>query len=194
MSHLGVRLAALLVAVLLPGCPFELKVPLGAPQPRQRDDRLVGDWVWEDKAGKQDSTLVAILPFNESEYLIELTEDDKKPGRFRAFEVEIGDQVFWNINMVDTAFPPKSYCFARTTLRDDGRLSVRWVGGKGVPKAFESDADGLVAFLKSHSSDPALDDTDGASVWRRPLSGEIEKGRLKSWSSRTAPDAASSGR
>src|SRR5262249_15083590 len=118
--------------------------------------------------------------FNDAEYLAVLQRKDGAPQQFRAFQVPVGNQVFWNVNEVEDSFPPKSYAFTRVSITSAGELSLQFVADKGVPKALESDAPRLVAYLASHSSDPSLDDKDrGLYLWRRPKEGEVERGVLR---------------
>lgn len=181
MRYIGVCLGIMGLVVVLSGCPYDAKVQLGAPYKHTLDSSLIGYWVWDDPDGSEESSLIEVLPFNEAEYLVEVFGPNNKRERFRAFQVQVGDHLFWNISTIDLSSRPKSYSFARSRFTDDGHLSLLFVGEKGVPKGLNSDAHGLVEYIKSHLADPSLDDEDGAYEWRRPTQGEVKEGRLPSW-------------
>jgi len=186
----------LLVAILLPGCPFESKVPLSKPSPGAIDSRLTGFWVWDDPDDKANAALMLVKPFNEAEYLVELQGGkEAEPSHFRAYSFDANGQLFWCVNGVGTTFPPKSWVFARCEVSASGQLRFRFVGDKNVPKELASDADGLMALLKAHVNDAALDDTDkGLYLWRRPTEGEVVKGRLARFAQSVHGGDRSSGR
>lgn len=171
---------ALAATTLLIGCPFSSKVPIGRPSPRAIEPELIGYWIGEDPMGKEEPMLMEVLPFNESEMLFELFEKGRAPGRYRAFAVEIAGETFWNVNLVESVFPPKEYVFARTRLLADNRLSLMLVGD-GVPERLARDAEGLVEYLAEHVNDSRILDEKGPLVLRRPRPGEVLKGRLASW-------------
>ena len=180
MTHLSKGLVLVLAAALLPGCPFESKVPLGEPTRHDVDASLTGYWVWDDPDDKSKSILMTVRPFNDSEYLAILQEEGKSPSQFRAFQVQVGDQVFWNVNEVEMSYPPKTFVFMRCKVTAVGELSLQFVGSKNVPKTLASDATGLTAFLKTRHADPSIYDSDkGLYLWRRPKQGEVEKGLLR---------------
>ncbi|MCX7143626.1 MAG: hypothetical protein NT123_21785 [Proteobacteria bacterium] len=189
MRQLARHLMVVLVSLALSGCPFDSNFPLGVPQRHDIDPRLTGYWVWDDPEGngKKPSILVSIAPFNGAEYLVEwIRENGSEPERFRAFQIMIGDQAFWNVNLVQTSSPPAWYNFVQSTLVNDSLLSTKIVGDKIVPGPLASDASGLRTFLASHLDDPLLYDSESA-IWRRPKVDEIKRGRLQSWGAQSAP-------
>jgi hypothetical protein len=185
-----------LLAAALPGCPFESKVPLSRPTARPVDSRLTGFWVWDDPDDRNNAALLLVKPFNDSEYLVELQGGkDAEPTHFRAYAFEVGDQLYWSANEVSTTFPPRRWVFTRCVVTDEGGLRFRFVGEKKVPKSLESDADGLMALLRAHLGDTLLDDTEkGLYEWRRPIEGEVVKGRLARFAGSNSPGADASGR
>lgn len=130
-----------------------------------------------------------VLPVNESEYFVELIEEDEEPERLRVYLVEVGGQKLLNINEVEASSAPPSYNFARYELAESRQLWLTFIGEEGVPEALASDTLGLVDYVKSHLNDPALDDRDGPMVFRRPGPGEVEGGRLRR-EARPTPRAA----
>jgi hypothetical protein len=152
-------LAALGSLLLLTGCPYESKVPLTKPHPGSLDPRLFGTWVGTAGA-EADSNSVLVVPFSDTEYLVELKEKNGTVDRYRAVGLEIGGQPFLQINEVSEEIPAKSFVLARYTLAPGGRLTVRLVGEKIVPKDLAADAKGLLGFVAAHLNDPQLDDED----------------------------------
>ena len=151
--------AALGSLLLLTGCPYESKVPLTTPRPGSLDPRLFGTWVGTGGA-EADSNRILVVPFNDAEYFIELTEKNGTVSRYRAVGLDVGGQPFLQINEVSEEIPGKSFSLARYTLAPGGRLSVRLVGEKIVPKDLASDAKGLLGFVAAHLNNPELDDED----------------------------------
>ncbi len=185
------RWLLVVVAAFLPGCPFESKVPLGTPAPREVDVRFTGHWIWEDPAAKAEPVLMSVSPFNGSEYLVTLEEEGKAPGHFRAFQVEVGNQVFWNLNVVATTHPPENFFFTRCSLRESGELALRFVSASGVPRGLASDPVGLMKHIEAHVDDDSLDDKDkGLYLWRRPKAGEVRNGVLSLDRAATSEGAA----
>ena len=181
MLHFAKCLTVVLLVTLLTGCPYDFKVPLGTPQQHGFDNRLMGDWVLDDPKRRDPSLLASVLPLNETEYLVQVEFMNGDRQRFRAFSVRIGDQEFWNINLIRTPHPSPDYMLARSRFAPDGRLFLRFIG-TNIPASLASNAAGLRDHIQSHLTDPSLDDDDGEYVWRRPALGEIEKRRLRSWS------------
>jgi len=169
----------LVLAAVALGCPYDAQVSLGTPVKLSGESRLSGYWVWDDPEGKEGSSLVEVIPFNDAECLVEVFDGKNKVERFRAFQVAVGDQLIWNVQPIDRDSRSDNYSFARTAFTDSTHLSVMFVGEKGVPKELKSDAGGLVEYLKSHLTDPSLNDEDGAYVWRRPAKDEVMDGRLR---------------
>jgi hypothetical protein len=152
-------LAALGCLLLLAGCPYESKVPLATSRPGSLDTRLFGAWVGTVSEGA-DSNSFLVVPFNDAEYFIEVTEKNGTASRYRAVGLEIGGQPFLQINEVSEEIPGKSFILARYTLAPGGRLNVRLVGETIPPKDLATDAKGLLGFVAAHVNDPGLDDED----------------------------------
>jgi len=179
LRRLAVCCAVALLATLLSGCPFESKVPLGTAEHSIIDARLLGYWVWDDPASKEESSLFTVWSFNEREYYVELSNGDKEPTRLRAYSVDVDGQAFLNINELSADRRPRTFNLARYSFLDGGKLSLSIVGDKGVPQSLASDAQKLAEYLKSHMNDRALYDEDSPAVLRRPAPQEVEKGRLR---------------
>ena len=179
MRRLAVCFAVVLLAALLSGCPFESKVPVGTADRSIVDGRLLGYWVGDDPAGKDESSLFAVRDFNGREYYVELSEGDKEPTRLRAYSVDVDGQAFLNISELHAERRPRTFNLARYAFLDGGKLSIWLVGDKGVPSALASDAQKLTEYLKSHMNDRALYDEDSPAVLRRPAPQEVENGRLR---------------
>lgn len=152
-------LAALGSLLLLTGCPYDSKVPLATPRSGSLDPRLFGTWVGTVGA-EVDSNRILVVPFNNAEYLIEVTERNGTVSRYRAVGLDVGGEPFLQINEVSEEIPGNSFILARYTLAPGGRLRVRLVGEKIVPKDLDADAKGLLGFVAAHLNNPELDDED----------------------------------
>ena len=167
--------AALGGLLLLTGCPYESKVPLTTSRPGSLDPRLFGTWVGTAGA-EADSNGILVVPFNDAEYLIEVTERNGTVSRYRAVGFEIAGQPFFQINELSEEIPVRSFALARYTLASNGQLSVRLVGEKIVPKDLAADAKGLRRFVAAHLDDPGLDDGDTLLQLRSTGSGGAPPG------------------
>ena len=183
MKTRGFQSAVLLCALLVAGCPLDVKVPLGPPQLHAIDGRLIGDWVLEDPRGEGASSLLQLFPFNDSEYVLQVSSPERASGVLRVYPVEIAGKTFWNANDVTATFPPKKYMILRFDLAGEDGLAISWLRREGPQESLASDAFGLGWFLAWHSRDPGVFE-DLVQV-RRARPHEIEDGRLKSWSART---------
>jgi hypothetical protein len=174
MRHRAAFTASLVLVILATGCPFTSKTPLGEPGHHPIDVRLIGLWVGTDS--DRDSLHLRVMPFNDAEYYVELTENSGAPSRYRAFILEASGQPFLHINELTAHLVPDEYSFARYTFTGDGDLSLRFVGEKIVPKAFAAKPESLSAFLGAHWNDPALDDDDSKLVLKReePKAGALD--------------------
>jgi hypothetical protein len=165
MKHWPAFAVSMVLLALATGCPFTSKVPVGEPGRRSFDARLIGSWTGVDH--DRDTVRIAVFPFNDAEYYVELTEGGGAPSRYRAFVFDAGGQPFLQINEISTDPAPEEYSFARYTLSGDRELSLRFVGEKIVPKALATEPKALAAFLGTHRNDPALDDDDSNLLLKR---------------------------
>jgi hypothetical protein len=167
MKSAGKLILALLGLVLTTGCPFGSDVPLGSPGAGSLDPQLRGHWVWviwdEHRLLEIDA-----LPFNKDEYYFEIREKDKKVERYRAYTVRIGGVPFLNAIKITDDATRHSFIFARYSVGQDGALSLRFVGEKGVPKTLATDAKGLENFVAAHLEDASLYDSEAPIILRRP--------------------------
>jgi hypothetical protein len=171
------RLGPLVVvaaALLLSACPFESKVPLGSPDAKKVDARLVGYWVARSPKSDE-SALVVVLPFNDAEYLIEIMAEDDKPERYRGFRLDVAGHPFLQLDVLEPKVEPRVFSLARYEFTPDHRLSVRLIGDKLVPESLASDRQGLLDFVAAHVDDTALYDQEEPVVLRRAEKGEIRK-------------------
>jgi hypothetical protein len=139
------------------------------------DPRLFGTWVGTVGA-EVESNSILVVPFNDAEYLIEVTEKNGTVSRYRALGLEIGGQPFLQINEVSEEIPAESFALGRYTLAPGGGLSVRLVGEKIVPKDLAADAKGLLGFIAAHLNDPGLDDEDTLFQLHSADSGGVSPG------------------
>ena len=181
MKLIGVCLGAVLLAVLLLGCPYQSDVPLGAPQTRVVDTWLTGYWVADSTNEEGEQGLLEILPFNGTEYVFACTGRNSEPEYYRAFQVSTGKERFWNFAELDETGLPTAYYIGYSTLGSDGRLSIRLVDEDGVPKELGSDMQALANYLDAHVNDSALYDEESGALMRRPMNDEMENGRLRIW-------------
>ncbi len=166
MKRAGILVLALLGTILAAGCPYESDVPLGSPGAGSLDPQLRGHWAAFDT----DRSLVEIdfMPFNESEYLVEVREKDKKPDHYRAFTVRVGGEAFLNFNEVKLDAARRPFYFARYSVGPDGALALRFVGDKAVPKELGRDQKQLQTFLAAHLEGTFLNDSETPSTLYRP--------------------------
>lgn len=165
MKRQGLVSAFLLTLVLVAGtgCPFEAKVPIGKASPASLDPRLFG--AWTDTSA--DSARILVLPFNETEYYVEVTEKDGRRDHYRVAPITLAGRQMLQVNELSAQATPDGYVFARCSLTPDGALSLRFVGEKIVPKSLQKDSQGLADFIAAHLDDPALEDEDTNILLRR---------------------------
>jgi len=177
MRSLGVLLITAVMAMTLSGCPFVSKVPLGQVQHHPLDVSVFGDWLWENPQDKKQVVHAVVLPFNDTEYFVEWFDGDRAPLRLRAYRVDIDGQAYINFNDLKATGSPE-YFFAKYELSGDHQLTIRFIGEKGVPKGLATDAKGLVDYVRTHLTDPSLED-DFSLAFRRAKPDEIVRGRLR---------------
>ena len=166
MSRKWILGVPVLLSILLTGCPFNAKTPIGDPVSGSLDPRLLGTWLWTDSKNGQ-VTEFQVFPFNGSEYYLEIQDPGKEADRSRMYLVTVGGQQFLQINDLTDDPATLSYSLARYSISDAGELTVRLVGEKAVPEALASDRQGLVSYLAAHLDGTELDDPDGLFVLRR---------------------------
>lgn len=165
------------LVVLLPGCPFESSTALGAPEAGKIDTALSGYWLWEDPRDNADSFEMLVLPFNDTEYFVELFRRETTPTRLRAYAVQVDGERFFNINALNLSDSSRSFVFARCSLLERNRLRIRFVGKELFSPAAILDTPELKERIRAHLTDPALDDKDSGLLLRRALPEEIEERR-----------------
>lgn len=156
---------AVLCLLFVSGCPYTAQVPLAKPDTRAVDHRLIGNWAGIESDG--DSFQIAVFPFGQSEYYAEVNEKTGATTRYRALAFDISDARFLQLNELSVQREAGEYFFARCSFSGESDLVLRFVGDKLVPKALAADSVGLLAFLRDHVSDPALDDEDVILALRR---------------------------
>jgi hypothetical protein len=156
MKNLGLWGGLAVLLLLLSGCPYESKVPLSNPDRFPVNSKLIGLW-----SGSGDSLTVLVMPFNATEYYIELHEvGDDEIGRIRAFAFEIAGQRFLHYNELTLDGAPARFSFVRFTLSGDTLLSLRIIEDAIVPESLQTDSKGLIKFIESHLDDPKLYDSE----------------------------------
>ncbi len=151
--------AVAFLAAFVTGCPYEADTSLGEPK-EALDTRLLGVWTTTD-AESEESSQIRVERNGDSEYAIEIPDDEGETTKMRAFIVTVEGEPFLNISEVKSDGSKQPFVFGRYTISEDGELTLRLVDEKGVPKALKGDRPGLVNYLKEHLHDPALDDQDG---------------------------------
>jgi hypothetical protein len=156
----------ILLVLLAGGCPYDAKAPLDDPDPARFDKGLLGSWSGEDtKDGSPVQVLV--LPFNTTEYYIELRDKEDTVTRLRAYQIEVAGRPLLQINEIDPdGAAPRSYTLARYSIGADSAITVHLVGEQIVPKEAAADPKALREFLTAHWEDPALDDPDTGLILR----------------------------
>jgi hypothetical protein len=144
----GRRTAILVIALtgLVAACDGH--PPLGEPDATVRDDRILGEWGPDDGS---DGGL-RVVPFNDAEYLVVLTEKEETDYA-RAFFTRVGDAMFLNVESIEDA-------------RDDGEWEVYRVEFTGSdaarirelerPDPEIPDFEGRRARIQARLEDPAL--------------------------------------
>jgi hypothetical protein len=155
-----------LFLLLLSGCPYEAKTPLGLPVRGSLDPRLLGPWT-ATNAQEKDTVRMLVLPFNDAEYYVELREKESRITRYRAYSVPLAGSPLLQINEIAPDSVPREFLLARYTFSPDSELLLRFIGQKIVPTTLAADARALAGFLAAHLADPDLDDED-VSLRLRP--------------------------
>jgi hypothetical protein len=110
---------------------------------------------------------VLVLPFNTTEYYIELRDKEDTVTRLRAYQIEVAGRPLLQINEIDPdGAAPQSYTLARYSIGADSAITVHLVGEQIVPKEAAADPKALREFLTAHWEDPALDDPDTGLILR----------------------------
>ena len=147
-------LAALPLALLLSGCPYESSEPLSPPGAASLDARLFGTWscrLGEDEKAAR----VTILAFDAQQYVLLWEQPGETPALLRAHKSELGGLPFLNFQVPDPPERPaeRTWSFARYTFEGE-RLHVTAVTDDAFPKGLALAE--LRAGIEQRSADPAL--------------------------------------
>lgn len=144
-------LFSLLLLLLLTGCPYESRNPLGMPAGAKIDEKLLGKWKYEDKENGE-AGLVTISRFNDSELLLVLEEEGKKERQMlRGFVTNIAGRKFLNLQEIQGGYETRQWIFASYTTGDCS-LTYRVVNDSLVPagKAPELSSGQLYELIKNN--------------------------------------------
>ncbi len=101
----------LLTFLLLTGCPYESREPLGTPAGAKIDGKLMGRWKYEDKESKEVGFLT-ISRFNDAELLIVIEEYGKQvPDMMRGFVTTVEGRNFLNLQEIKVAYGERKWIF-----------------------------------------------------------------------------------
>jgi hypothetical protein len=153
--------AALLLVLLLSGCPLVTEHPLSDPAQAVLDRALAGAWTMDDPDADEKGVLF-FYPFNEREYVV--VGRGEKTGKieaYRAFTTEVAGERFLNARELEA-----------TANSGNGRESSGWYilgyridGSKLVMRPVDDELLGgraiagsadLLDFVRSNIANPAL--------------------------------------
>lgn len=125
-------LFCLLPLLLLAGCPYESRTPLGPATNAKIDGGLLGRWKYEDKESKETGFLT-ISRFNDTEMLVSIEGDaGKVPDMMRGFGTAVDGENFLNLQEIKGAYGDRRWMFVRYTTGDCS-LTFRVVNDSLVP-------------------------------------------------------------
>jgi hypothetical protein len=111
-------LFCLLPLLLLAGCPYKSRAPLGPAADAKIDGGLLGRWKYEDKERKETGFLT-ISRFNDREMLISVDGDaGKAPDMMRGFVTAVDGENFLNLQEIEGAYGDRRWMFVRYTTGD----------------------------------------------------------------------------
>lgn len=157
MKHYPRSIAIGFLFIMLTGCLdfniYESTVPLGPAKKAILDPALTGRWQQlPNKDGGTDIGVLEILPFNDREYLVKLT-DNNGCEVSRAYVIEVGGQGFINLQGLEEE--QKKFSFARYTFNPEGHLVLEIVSDELLKTPIDSSKK-LYRFISKHLADPKL--------------------------------------
>ena len=118
LRQLITALFCLLTLLLLAGCPYLSREPLGTAADAKIDSRLLGRWKYEDKDSRE-TGFITISRFNDTELLIAVEGDTgKSPDMMRGFVTTVYGVNFLNLQEIKGAYGDREWNFARYTAGD----------------------------------------------------------------------------
>jgi hypothetical protein len=147
-------LAALPLALLLCGCPYESSEPLSPPGEGSLDARLFGRWTCRLGEAEKDAR-VTFLAFDAQQYVLLWEQSGEEAAVLRAHRSELHGLPFLNFQVPDPPDRPaeRSWSFARYTLEGQN-LRFTAIKGEAFPKALPPAE--LRAALEKRADDPTL--------------------------------------
>lgn len=89
------------ICLVLCGCPYESKVPLGPVEESVMDKELPG--IWECRSDKDDPPWsLSIFRFDSRQYYMFISSPHEKPAHFRAYGTLIEGKPFLNVQELET--------------------------------------------------------------------------------------------
>jgi len=161
MANKSVFLISLLMmAFILPGCPYNSDTPLSPPEKAGIDASLLGTWVMKKSPDPVNSC--RILQFNEHELLIIVQSRDEQ-DLYRAFTTTINGVKFLNVRkIVDTSTDAAHWLFLRyTTVGDE--LRYRYVEDT-LPERDKLSSKTYIDLIKRNPKNPELYDAESDGV------------------------------
>lgn len=137
-------IAAMMIILVLGGCPYESQVPLGDPATAVLDKNLQG--LWLSPSSPRDT--LSIIRFNDHEYYIESHEIKNGviiTNRGRGFTINVGKDKFLNYN--DLSEPQKNYLMKYDITGD--RLTGSYPSDRFIEQKFTTSRD-LFEFVKKN--------------------------------------------
>jgi len=126
-----------LMALSLCGC---LSVPLGHPEAKAMDTRLLGKWRCSSaQAGSSETAGLEVVRFDDSQYYADWREGDRV-ARYRAYPSKIGPVTVLNVEELNGRFTPWPWAIVRATVDDAGALTLEMVDGKQIQAKDENAA------------------------------------------------------
>ena len=154
MNRNARKIATLLAAFTLCGCPFESDKPMGGLEKASIDSRLLGTWVCRNLAEAEPETgRIQIFQFNEREYYVEIDEGKGLDDRLRAYARPLaGDASVLNVQRV-AGESPRPYYVVSYRFEANGDLRFRILDDEARASLVSSSGD-RARFIAEHLGTP----------------------------------------
>ena len=149
-----------ITAFILAGCPYNSDTPLSSPEKAVIDEALLGTWMM--KKTPDPVNTCRIVPFNEHELLIMVSEGDE-PELYRAFSTEIKGVKFLNVRKIgDNSADARPWIFVNYVILGI-ELSVRYVEDD-LPERDNLSSKAFIDVIKRNPKNPGLYGAESDSV------------------------------
>ena len=158
MKKFSVASVCFAIAVFFSSCPYGALVSLGSSTACSIDSALLGEWFGLNSEAENDTAYYNIIPFNNSEYVIEAGQI--KDGKIkidvplRAYETKMASVRLMNI----TEAGKNNYSFYAFKTAD-GKIKVNYISDKFIKQQFATGKE-LNAFVAKNINNKDLFEGD----------------------------------